>query len=96
MTSSHVSEHRPACSYEMMERLGIEAGGGVLPRYSLTYATAIHQCQQCKTPEACRDWLERAPSSLKFAPSFCANADIFFELQIEQPRTPRSEDSKDE
>ena len=69
----------------MMERLGIEAGGGVLPRLSLTYASALHRCEQCRTPDTCREWLKAAPKVLNFAPKFCPNDDIFFELQFDQP-----------
>ena len=69
----------------MMERVGVEPAGGVLPRWSLTYATALHRCQACPSKEACQDWLDSMPMSVSFAPQFCPNADILFELQVEQP-----------
>jgi hypothetical protein len=71
---------------DMMERLGIEPGGGVFPRWSLSYATAFHRCEGCTNKQACRDWLDRMPAQVSFAPRFCPDADIFFELQVEQPR----------
>jgi hypothetical protein len=71
--------------YEMMARLGIEPDAGVLPRLSLQYATAFRQCAACRSKRACQDWLDYAPSMVNFAPSFCRNADILFELQYDQP-----------
>ena len=63
--------------YEMMARLGIEPGAGVLPRLSLRYATALRRCEGCQSKKACRDWLDYAPAMVNFAPDFCRNADIF-------------------
>ena len=70
--------------YEMMARLGIEPGAGVLPQLSLRYATALRLCEACRCKKACRDWLDYAPAMLNFAPEFCANADILFDLQCDQ------------
>ena len=75
---------------EMMGRLGIEPGGGVVPRLSLSYATAFRQCEACLSAQACREWLDRKPKSVVFAPTFCPNADIFFELQLESPDLKRA------
>jgi hypothetical protein len=77
-------DHKPTCINEMMNRLGIELGGGILPRQSLTYATACQRCEQCQTLAACREWLKIAPEALNFAPKFCPNGDILFELQFDQ------------
>jgi hypothetical protein len=75
--------------YEMMARLGIEPGAGVLPRLSLRYATALHRCENCRSKKACQDWLDYAPAMINFAPDFCVNADILFELQYDQPWSRR-------
>jgi hypothetical protein len=75
--------------FEMMPRLGIEPGAGVLPRLSLRYATAIHRCEDCQSKKACQDWLDYAPAMINFAPDFCVNADILFELQYDQPWSRR-------
>lgn len=75
---------------EMMKRLGIEAGGGVMPRLSLIYATAFHRCDACPTKQACRDWLDSMSQSVAFAPRFCPSTDILFELQVDQPCLNRS------
>jgi Family of unknown function (DUF6455) len=71
--------------YEMMERLGINPGAGVLPRLSLRYATALQRCEDCRSKKACQDWLDCAPMMVNFAPDFCMNADILFELQFDRP-----------
>jgi hypothetical protein len=35
----------------------------------------------------CHDWLVRQPAAVMFAPEFCPNARIPFELEINQPVT---------
>lgn len=70
---------------DMMDWLGVEPAGGVVPRWSLCYATALHRCQACPTKAACQEWLDSMPMSVSFAPRFCPNADILFELQVELP-----------
>ncbi len=71
--------------YEMMARLGIELGGAVLPSVGLRYGTAFQRCQACPSKEACRAWLDHAPAAVTFAPWFCVNAEILFELRCDQP-----------
>jgi len=78
-------EHQPIQVYEMMARLGIEPSGSVLPQLSLRYATAFHRCEACPYKEACRDWLDHMPALVSFAPRFCPDSDILFELQFDQP-----------
>jgi hypothetical protein len=75
--------------YEMMARLGIGPGAGVLPQLSLRYATALRRCQNCRSKKACQDWLDYAPAMVNFAPDFCMNGDILFELQYDQPWSRR-------
>ena len=70
--------------YEMMTRLGLEPGAGVLPQLSLRYAMAVHRCENCRSKKACQDWLDYAPAMVDFAPDFCMNADILFDLQYDQ------------
>src|SRR3974390_2810293 len=77
---------RPTYLYEMMQRLGIEPGEGVVPRLSLAYMTAFQRCETCPAKEACREWLDSMPPSLVTSvPNFCPNDDILFELRINQP-----------
>jgi|SRR5208282_1949280 len=87
MAAPTAGKRQPIHMREMMERLGIEPGGGVVPSLSLSYATAFHRCETCLSKQACRDWLDGMPASVAFAPRFCPNADIFFELQVAQPGT---------
>lgn len=68
----------------MMERLGIEPAGGVVSRWSLSYATAQHGCQACSWTEACHTWLDSVPTAVNVAPPFCPIADILFEMQVDQ------------
>ena len=78
-------QHQPTHIHEMMQRLGIDPAGGVLPHFSLSYITALHRCEACPAKGACRHWLDSTPMSVGFAPRFCPNADIFFELQFDRP-----------
>ena len=70
--------------YEMMARLGIDPSAGVLPRFSLRHVTALARCENCRSKKACQDWLDYAPAMVNFAPDFCMDADILFELQFDQ------------
>jgi hypothetical protein len=40
---SPVAQHQPNYAFKMMERLGIDPSGAVVPRLSLLYATASHR-----------------------------------------------------
>jgi hypothetical protein len=68
-----------------MERLGVEPAGGVVARWSLSYAAALHGCQACSSKDACRSWLDGMPMPVNLAPPFCPISDILFEMQIDQP-----------
>jgi len=78
-------ERQPTHIVEMMQRLGIEPGGGAVSQLCLSYATAFHRCEACPSKQACRDWLDSLPTSVPLPAGFCPNADIFFELQVDQP-----------
>ncbi len=85
MAAPVARERQPIYIWEMMERIGIEPWGLAAPHLGLSYATALHHCDACPSKGACRDWLDSMPSSVAFAPRFCPNADIFFELLVDQP-----------
>jgi len=87
MAESTARKSGPIYMHEMMERLGIEPGGGAAPSLSLSYASAFHRCEACLSKQACRDWLDRTPTSVAFAPRFCPCTDILFELLVDQPST---------
>jgi len=73
--------------YEMMARLGVSENLG---RLSLQHASAVRRCEACRSKKACQDWLDYAPAMINFAPGFCVNAEILFELQCDQPGPRRS------
>jgi Family of unknown function (DUF6455) len=85
MTAPTVPNPKRIYVYEMMARLGIVPGGGIVPCLSLRSATALHNCEACPSKKACREWLDSMPTSLALAPRFCPNADVCFELQVDQP-----------
>jgi Family of unknown function (DUF6455) len=70
--------------YQMMARLGIDPAAGAVPQLSLRYAAALERCEACRSKKTCQDWLECAPPMVNFAPDFCINADILFDLQYDQ------------
>ena len=48
MAASIARKRRPIYICEMMERLSIEPGGGVISRLGLSYATAFHRCKSSR------------------------------------------------
>jgi hypothetical protein len=85
MAALTAREFCPHHMVRMMQRLGIEPGGGVVPHLSVSYITAFHRCKTCPCKKACRDWLDSMPTPVVLAPRFCPNIDIFLELQVDQP-----------
>jgi Family of unknown function (DUF6455) len=83
MPSSENSDLQELQVYKMMERLGIELGAGVIPRYGLMYVSAVRNCRNCGAVPACAEW-RAAASSTCVAPGFCPNRDIFLELAYAQ------------
>ena len=69
--------------HAMMARLGIDLGPDDLARLELRYPTAFRRCEACAAKGACLQWVDRAAAT-SFAPRFCVNADILFELQCDQ------------
>lgn len=78
------SDSKPGYLLEMMKRLGVDPAGGVVAHSGLTYLTALHRCQSCPSKQDCRAWLDSVPMSMSFAPRFCPNGDLLFELQVDQ------------
>lgn len=69
---------------DMMKCLGVVPEGGAIPRLGLNYLTVFRRCEACRSKKVCRDWLDRLAHEVHFAPGFCPNADIFFELKFDQ------------
>jgi len=82
MAEPAARSREPTLICEMMERLGIEPGGGALPALGLQYLRAFRRCQHCVSKRACRDWLDDGGNSAAHAPRFCPNADALLDLQI--------------
>lgn len=85
MATSSASQKQPAFMLEMMERLGINPGTRVAAQWNLSYMTALHRCRDCNHTRQCRTWLDDTVSTTALPPRFCSNADIFFEMQVDQP-----------
>jgi len=84
-TSVRPSRH-PLFMREMMEQLGIDPGARMVAQWSLSYMTALHRCENCAHKQECRAWLDdMMPAAGTLPPRFCPNADIFFEMQVDQP-----------
>ena len=66
--------HQPTHISEMMQRLGIEPGGGVVARWTMHYTTVFHRCEACAGKQPCQDWLDRTPGQVSFAPRFCPSS----------------------
>jgi hypothetical protein len=64
----------------MMERLGIDQGYRVVPRFGLLFSCALRNCSSCTRRKACAEWLT-ADHDLGFGPpQFCPNFDLLWEL----------------
>jgi len=90
MPSPTTRDRQSSYILEMMQRLGIEPGGGVVARLGLSYATAFRRCGTCACKQACRDWIDHGSAAATVAPRFCPNADIFFELRAALPCDDRA------
>jgi Family of unknown function (DUF6455) len=84
MASEAEPEREPIQIRDMMARLGIDPGGGVVPRLSLRYAAAFRGCEACRSKKTCRDWLDHSPFPVNVVPPFCPSAGILSELQFDQ------------
>jgi hypothetical protein len=48
----------------MMERLGIDAGYRVVPRFGVLFFCALRNCRSCTAREACTEWLANGHGAL--------------------------------
>ena len=93
-----ISSGRPGCTTapnidNMMERLGIDLGFRVVPRFGLLFSCALRNCGSCVARKACADWLAQDHDALFGAPKFCPNADLLSELLCDSSigdRSPRA------
>jgi hypothetical protein len=81
MSSSSRAACVPAANVDtMMDRLGIDPGCRVVPRFGLTFCCALRTCSSCTARDACAQWLARAPERLPGPPAFCPNTDLLWEF----------------
>jgi hypothetical protein len=64
----------------MMERLGIDLGYRVVPRFGLLFACALRNCGSCTRHKACTEWLANGHDFAIGPPQFCRNFDLLSEL----------------
>jgi hypothetical protein len=64
----------------MMERLGIDGGCCVVPRFNLLFSCALRNCGSCTVREVCAEWLAKDRVDLFAPPKFCPNFDLLSEL----------------
>lgn len=70
--------------YRMMERLGIDAAGGVVDHFGLAFTCAARACEGCEAVTQCVRWLnENEP--MRGPPAFCPNGNLLFELACRYP-----------
>jgi hypothetical protein len=79
-----MSSSRPAIRASnidaMMERLGIDVGCQVAPRFGLLFSCALRTCGRCVAREACSAWLASKHDPFAGPPKFCPNFDVLSEL----------------
>jgi hypothetical protein len=64
----------------MMERLGIDLGYRVVPRFGLLFSCALRNCASCTRRKACTEWLTNNHDLVFRPPQFCLNVDLLSEL----------------
>lgn len=64
----------------MMERLGIDEGCRVDPRFGLLFSCALRNCRSCTACDACSEWLANGHDDQSWPPKFCLNFDLLSEL----------------
>ena len=64
----------------MMERLGIDVGCQVAPRFGLLFSCAERNCATCKAHERCSAWLAENSGGQVALPKFCPSFDLLCEL----------------
>lgn len=66
----------------MVERLGIDLGCCVVPRFNLIFSCALRNCGSCTARKACTEWLEKDQDD-RLPPKFCLNFDLLLALLYE-------------
>jgi hypothetical protein len=81
MSSSRHPKYASAANIDkMMERLGIDVGCQVAPRFGLLFSCALRNCATCKAHERCTEWLSKNADAHGGPPRFCPSFDLLCEL----------------
>jgi len=90
MNSSSRHGYKTAANIDnMMDRLGIDVGCRVVPRFGLLFSCALRNCGSCMRRSACTEWL--ATEHAVFGPpNFCPNFDLLWELLCDSGIDPRT------
>ena len=78
--SSRAGRATAASIDNMMERLGIDPGFRVAPRFGLLFCCALRNCGSCAARDACGEWLGKDHDAGLGPPKFCPNSDLLSEL----------------
>ena len=81
--TSDVKPHGPTLLSQMLDCLGVDLGGSVVPRLGSVLISAFYACQSCDAAESCRDWLAHLSADHATPPDFCINQDILAEVLAE-------------
>jgi hypothetical protein len=81
MGTSSDARHMTAANIDrMMERLGIDMGCSVAPRFGLLISCTQRNCVSCTARKTCTQWLAKDPDASSGPPKFCPNFDLLCEL----------------
>ena len=79
-SSSRLERTTTANIGKMMGRLGIDRAYAVLPRYGLSFSSALRACNSCTARAQCAQWMADTRHTTFGPPKFCASADLLWEL----------------
>ena len=79
-SSSRLERTTTANIGKMMGRLGIDMAYAVLPRYGLSFSSALRACNSCTARAQCTQWMADTRHTAFGPPKFCASADLLWEL----------------
>ena len=78
-----VKSHGPMLLSQMLDCLGVDLGGSVVPRLGSVLISVFYACQSCDAAESCSDWLAHPSADHATPPKFCINQDILAEVLAE-------------
>ena len=79
-SSSRLERTTTANIGKMMGRLGIDMAYAALPRYGLSFSSALRACNSCTARAECAQWMAKTRHTAFGPPKFCASADLLWDL----------------